>query len=37
MWGCFKDKSTDAWKDALACDPVSAYGGVIVTNLQWMK
>jgi phosphoribosylaminoimidazolecarboxamide formyltransferase / IMP cyclohydrolase len=23
---------TDAWKDALACDPVSAYGGVIVTN-----
>ena len=22
----------DAWKDALACDPVSAYGGVIVTN-----
>ena len=21
-----------AWKDALACDPVSAYGGVIVTN-----
>lgn len=23
----------DAWKDALACDPVSAYGGVIVTNI----
>ncbi|MGC1391158.1 MAG: bifunctional phosphoribosylaminoimidazolecarboxamide formyltransferase/IMP cyclohydrolase [Bacteroidales bacterium] len=22
----------DAWKDALACDPVSAYGGIIVTN-----
>jgi len=22
----------DAWVDALACDPVSAYGGVIVTN-----
>lgn len=22
----------DAWTDALACDPVSAYGGVIVTN-----
>jgi phosphoribosylaminoimidazolecarboxamide formyltransferase / IMP cyclohydrolase len=22
-----------AWKDALACDPVSAYGGVIVTNV----
>ena len=23
---------TDAWKDALAGDPVSAYGGVLVTN-----
>ncbi|MCX6333367.1 MAG: bifunctional phosphoribosylaminoimidazolecarboxamide formyltransferase/IMP cyclohydrolase [Bacteroidia bacterium] len=23
----------EAWKDALACDPVSAYGGVIVTNV----
>ena len=23
---------TDAWKDALAADPVSAFGGVIVTN-----
>jgi phosphoribosylaminoimidazolecarboxamide formyltransferase/IMP cyclohydrolase len=23
---------TDAWKDALACDPVSAYGGVIASN-----
>lgn len=22
----------DAWKDALACDPVSAYGGVIAVN-----
>jgi len=22
----------DAWNDTLACDPVSAYGGVIVTN-----
>jgi len=22
----------DAWRDALACDPVSAFGGVIVTN-----
>jgi phosphoribosylaminoimidazolecarboxamide formyltransferase/IMP cyclohydrolase len=22
----------DAWKDSLACDPVSAFGGVIVTN-----
>ncbi|HLP73763.1 MAG TPA: bifunctional phosphoribosylaminoimidazolecarboxamide formyltransferase/IMP cyclohydrolase [Bacteroidales bacterium] len=25
--------AADAWKDALACDPVSAYGGVIVTNV----
>jgi phosphoribosylaminoimidazolecarboxamide formyltransferase/IMP cyclohydrolase len=23
-----------AWKDALACDPVSAFGGVIVTNAE---
>jgi len=22
----------DAWKEALACDPVSAYGGVLITN-----
>ena len=22
----------DAWKDSLACDPVSAFGGVIITN-----
>jgi phosphoribosylaminoimidazolecarboxamide formyltransferase / IMP cyclohydrolase len=22
----------DAWRDALACDPVSAYGGVIIAN-----
>jgi len=27
-----RDNLTDAWKDALACDPVSAFGGVIVTN-----
>jgi len=24
---------TQTWKDALACDPVSAFGGVIVTNV----
>jgi phosphoribosylaminoimidazolecarboxamide formyltransferase / IMP cyclohydrolase len=24
----------DAWKDALACDPVSAYGGVLITNRE---
>jgi phosphoribosylaminoimidazolecarboxamide formyltransferase / IMP cyclohydrolase len=24
--------SKDAWLDALACDPVSAFGGVIITN-----
>ncbi len=23
----------DSWKDALACDPVSAFGGVLVTNV----
>jgi len=27
-----RSNSIDAWKDALACDPVSAYGGVIATN-----
>ncbi len=27
-----RNNSFDAWNDALACDPVSAYGGVIVTN-----
>ncbi len=29
-----REDSLTAWKDALACDPVSAYGGVIVTNVQ---
>jgi phosphoribosylaminoimidazolecarboxamide formyltransferase/IMP cyclohydrolase len=29
-----RNNLADAWKDALACDPVSAYGGVIVTNRQ---
>jgi phosphoribosylaminoimidazolecarboxamide formyltransferase / IMP cyclohydrolase len=24
----------DAWKDALACDPVSAYGGIVITNTK---
>ncbi len=28
-----RSSATEAWKDALACDPVSAYGGVIVTNV----
>jgi phosphoribosylaminoimidazolecarboxamide formyltransferase/IMP cyclohydrolase len=27
-----RNNPLDAWKDALACDPVSAFGGVIVTN-----
>ena len=27
-----RNRLIDAWKDALACDPVSAYGGVIITN-----
>jgi phosphoribosylaminoimidazolecarboxamide formyltransferase / IMP cyclohydrolase len=28
-----RKNSLDAWKDALACDPLSAYGGIIVTNI----
>jgi len=27
-----RENPADAWKDALACDPVSAYGGVIAAN-----
>jgi phosphoribosylaminoimidazolecarboxamide formyltransferase / IMP cyclohydrolase len=27
-----RNNSITAWRDALACDPVSAYGGVIATN-----
>lgn len=27
-----REKLVDAWKDALAGDPVSAYGGILVTN-----
>lgn len=27
-----RDKLSDAWKDALAGDPVSAFGGVLITN-----
>lgn len=27
-----RDNPRQAWIDALACDPVSAYGGVIITN-----
>lgn len=26
------DSLLEAWKDALACDPISAFGGVIITN-----
>ena len=29
-----RNNPLDAWKDALACDPVSAYGGVIATNTK---
>lgn len=29
-----RDNLTQAWKDALAGDPVSAYGGVLITNRQ---
>jgi phosphoribosylaminoimidazolecarboxamide formyltransferase/IMP cyclohydrolase len=28
-----RENSSEAFKDALACDPVSAFGGVIVTNV----
>jgi phosphoribosylaminoimidazolecarboxamide formyltransferase / IMP cyclohydrolase len=28
-----RNDAVSAWKDALACDPVSAYGGVVVTNV----
>ena len=27
-----RENPSDAWRDALACDPVSAYGGVITAN-----
>lgn len=31
--GCAsRDKLIDAWKDALAGDPVSAFGGILITN-----
>lgn len=29
-----RNNPLDAWKDALACDPVSAFGGVIATNAE---
>jgi len=29
-----RENAVSAWKDALACDPVSAFGGVIVTNVH---
>ena len=29
-----REKLTDAWKDALAGDPVSAYGGILITNTE---
>jgi len=29
-----RENLTDAWNDALACDPVSAYGGIIATNVN---
>lgn len=28
-----RETGVEAWRDALACDPVSAFGGVIVTNV----
>ncbi len=29
-----RDNLTDAWNDALACDPVSAFGGIIAVNRE---
>jgi phosphoribosylaminoimidazolecarboxamide formyltransferase/IMP cyclohydrolase len=29
-----RPKLTDAWKDALAGDPVSAFGGILITNVE---
>jgi len=29
-----RDKLVDAWKDALAGDPISAFGGVLITNRE---
>src|SRR6056297_2599318 len=29
-----RDNLTDAWKDALAGDPVSAFGGILITNKE---
>jgi phosphoribosylaminoimidazolecarboxamide formyltransferase/IMP cyclohydrolase len=29
-----RENLTDAWKDALACDPVSAFGGIIIANAE---
>lgn len=29
-----REKLVDAWKDALAGDPVSAYGGILITNRE---
>lgn len=29
-----RENLPDAWNDALACDPVSAYGGIIATNVN---
>jgi phosphoribosylaminoimidazolecarboxamide formyltransferase / IMP cyclohydrolase len=28
-----RENAVAAWNDALACDPVSAYGGVVITNV----
>ncbi len=32
-----RPKLIDAWKDALAGDPVSAFGGILITNVQLDK
>ena len=32
-----RENLLDAWKDCLACDPVSAFGGVVITNRKITK
>ncbi|HKK42955.1 MAG TPA: bifunctional phosphoribosylaminoimidazolecarboxamide formyltransferase/IMP cyclohydrolase [Bacteroidales bacterium] len=29
-----RENPVEAWRDALACDPLSAYGGIIITNVN---
>ena len=37
MW-CFNKKNNlDSYKSALACDPISAFGGVVICNFKINK